>query len=837
MRYSRDPEVLAVNPSAEVDLFQWDIVNATTFKGINQSIAIQDKSPKTIKTTAVAPNIPVIDADWGIWQVTTGGTGGELMMDLPLVSGTSSVEVKRPDFAVLQPPVTNPGKESEVSLGVDKLSIIGSNLGTDTAHAFSTKTFTSGKVYFEVTVVALGTSVVIGLAPLDAPLSRFMDDSKSIAYRSNGRVYTGGALTGIKNSQGNTVDAERWLSVDATVGMAIDFDDKKVWIRGADGAWQGEGADPVSGTGQLATLDLTKDLYPLVAVRSNAKALINLGQRPFKHPVPTGFAPGVKVSDIRTVHTDLKDANVTARVTLKKMNNGANTKDLLVNDKASATTQAVEVIESKTGGGVNGSQMLNDVFEAWLNKNIVNFDNIFHAIDYSALASKGGQVPDTMKWIAPKFTSYAVQDIPAADPPVQGAPEAVFAVLNQVEASTVDKSKLAEQVSADLLAHIQGDENAVVAISAEQLTKEILLNGANATAGENENPKFKIGDDSRVVTNDAEYKLPLTKLLLSKEAVQPTVPKGGFEMRIEGRRIKVNYTGLHFQTKDAQLNQDETVTFDLEQTMFLELKENKKGEHILWPTFTDPLNPKDKEDNMISNWNVTMKLDDVDNTGLWIGLICAGVGVLLLGVGCAAGVYFCRAGSDAAVVADGIGTELQDNPGVAAYGQIPEFANGGAGYAPFPEASYDAAEHIYDDPGSRLSMAEMDGVPVVDDTASQAALGATKALPHGSILHLAHLGIGFHTLRAMGNKKTVKDLNLSTQDLQAIANNDVDKTAIGATVQKFLETALSPFDWPETTGFDLTSAHLQGPLLLQGKLKSRSVKTSSISLFRGGESS
>jgi len=841
MSYKEETQVLATTATDEVDLFQWDIVNATTFDGINKSIAIQDKTPDKFSDTQPKMGLAAIDGAWDTWQVTTGGSGGEVFMELPIKSGTSTYEEMIPIYAKLSPPPTDAVTQGEVTLEADKLSLSARDLQSRTVHAFSEKTFQTGKIYFEVTVDTLGTGVLIGLAPQDASPSFFFTDKQAVSYRSNGVIYTGGAPSGIKDANGQTVNGARWEAQNNTVGMAIDFDAKKVWIRGTDGTWQGDSADPVAGTGELATLDLSKDLYPLVGLYSNAKAHINLGQRTFSHAVPTGFAPGVKVSDRTQKQSDLAGAKIVARVTLTQMDAGGDTKNLMVDDAGTATTQAVEIMSFSLGDGTKAVQPTQLAFDGWLNANIGSFDNIFHAVDYAKLASQSGNIKDGMKWIAPIYSDYAVVDIPQQDPPVATDPKAVFAVLNQVAASTVDKSKLASEVSPDLIAHLGNGENAVVAISAERLTEEILFGGAAGAVAKGEDGKFKISDDKRVVSNTAEFKMHASKLLKSGEPVQPIVPAGGFEMRIEGRRLKVKYTGLKFTYKNDKLKQNEDVTFGFEQTMFLKLEETKQGNHVLFPTFNDPLDPNSKSEkkfsnfnNVVDKWKVSMRLDNPDSglTGEWIAIICAAAGLFLGGCAFIGYRFCCRAGTAAGDLADSAASEMQANPGSAGDVEMPplEAPGGPSQYDLMPGPpqinNYDVVtivhESIYDAPNSPLNLnvavdaeAEM---ALADDRMAFAAK-PQKALPHASMLGYAKWGVGFHTLRAQGNFKDIKVMNLDAQQLKDLSEDNLDADGLGITVQKFLETALSPFEWPATKDFELSSAHLQGPLLLQGQLK------------------
>jgi hypothetical protein len=840
MNYSKTVELLTTTSAGEVNLFQWDIVNATTFKGVNRSVAIQDKTPKTFDNKSPVPpaGVATVDGAWDTWQLTTGGMGNEVMMELPVKSGSTTYTMFSPSYAKLSPPKTNATTQGNVSLGADQLTLEAQDLKNLNAHAFSEQTVKAGKIYFEVTLETNGFGALIGLARLDAPDSNFWTDAHSISYRSNGAIFYGGQPKGVVDAQGNTENGARWTIPNSTVGMAVDFDNGQVWLRAPDGTWQGANADPENNTGALTSFDVSQDLYPLVGVYSQAKAKINLGQEPFVHPLPTGFEKGIKISDTVDRTQDLAGVKITARVTLQKKDNGTKTKALMVNDQPGATTEAV-TITSITRNGLAVVPPIRSAFDAWLNEpaNLSKFDNIFHAIDYAKLASQNGDIKDTMKWIAPVYSDYAVADIPTASP---GGADAIFAVLNQTAKSTVDKSTLAAEVSPDLMANLQPTENAVVAISAERLTEEILLAGAYGAAADGERPDFQIDGAKRVVTNGAEFKLRPTKLAQAGDLVQPIVPAGGFTMRIVGRQIAIEYTGLHFDFANQVLKQNEKVTFGYQQTMFLTLEERADGSHILVPTFNDPLGkqPKSKGEivdwtNVIDKWTVSMKLDPPtqDKTMLWIGLACGVVGLVLGGL-TIYGVTRCvaAAGSDAEAAGDVALQDMQNNNGEADFGMPAVQEASQYDRFPPPQNIYDnvqadVANNIYDDVNAPLSLFALGDADA--DVKAELAAKPAKALASGSLLYTVHWGVALHGLRAMAGLDHVKQLNLSAEDIKKFAGGDVDVLGLEATVQNFLKTALSPFDWPETTGFDLKTANLQGALLLQGELKSSTVKSSS----------
>ncbi|MDH5773384.1 MAG: TULIP family P47-like protein [Nitrospirota bacterium] len=74
-----------------VDTMGWDTVTAITYKDVNDSIVQQGSSPTSF--TQVAPdNSASVSGSFGQWALSTGGSGADIMMMLPVTSGTVTVQ-------------------------------------------------------------------------------------------------------------------------------------------------------------------------------------------------------------------------------------------------------------------------------------------------------------------------------------------------------------------------------------------------------------------------------------------------------------------------------------------------------------------------------------------------------------------------------------------------------------------------------------------------------------------------------------------------------------------------------------------------------------------------
>ncbi len=186
-------------------------------------------------------------------------------------------------------------------LGLD-LEIMDSNLsiikktgtGTGLASARALLGKNSGKWYFEVKVESIsGSGLVnstIGLGTYLSALDNYVGSQSgtAVSYGYDGsspaKFYTGGAAT-----SGPTT-----YNQNDVIGVAVDFDSKKIWFS-KNGIWQGSNSpDPVTGVAPAFSSISAASLYPMVSLRygGTLKYQMNFGQRPFDSVPPTGFNPG-----------------------------------------------------------------------------------------------------------------------------------------------------------------------------------------------------------------------------------------------------------------------------------------------------------------------------------------------------------------------------------------------------------------------------------------------------------------------------------------------------------------------------------------------------------------
>jgi len=202
----------------------------------------------------------------------TAGITYDAMIDSPSLSAVAS------NYATLNPlAVGSSGTLSDGSLKIAGLN--SSNVGA----SYSTIGMTTGKWYFEITAVGVGSNFTYALVE-DVVDTSALNVSGSIfaGYRSTGDTYGTVSIT-----------TTTWNSAGVVIGVAVDCDNGAVYFANAN-TWINSGV-PTSGasrTGAITTYTGgTKTLHGGVGCFQNStqSAAINFGQRPFTYTPPTGF--------------------------------------------------------------------------------------------------------------------------------------------------------------------------------------------------------------------------------------------------------------------------------------------------------------------------------------------------------------------------------------------------------------------------------------------------------------------------------------------------------------------------------------------------------------------
>jgi len=156
--------------------------------------------------------------------------------------------------------------------------------------ARGTLAVTTGKYYFEATIVTRGYNPMVGVMTVSSSLGTG-DNFKSLwgTQAAGWSSYTGGS-NGIVSNGSNSSYGTAMASGDVIM-VAFDVDNGKLWV-GKNGTWNNS-ANPAAGTGNQATFARTDPITPFFdGTQTGGSAdtwAPNFGQRPFTYTPPSGF--------------------------------------------------------------------------------------------------------------------------------------------------------------------------------------------------------------------------------------------------------------------------------------------------------------------------------------------------------------------------------------------------------------------------------------------------------------------------------------------------------------------------------------------------------------------
>ena len=764
----------------EIDLKGWDTANVATFDVVNANIVSQGKVPKTF---ASMKGDLQTSGTWGAWTVVAGGDGQTVRMNCAIADGKAA----NPGGETL-----NPQQKSGLAFSNGNLTVAWNATSGSWASVFGRHGRTSGKYYFELTAEVGNAASFVGLAPKGADADTFYKDTGTYAYESDGTLQDDGA-------KGATV--AKWRSAGDTVGLAVDFDAGKIWVRGPDGTWQGTNADPGNGTGPSFTFAPGTELFPAVAVGNKDRLTVNFGATPFKTMHPTGFGkwPGDEV--------DLTGGAVSVDVTLKKVPGTGKEQMLVVNDQDINMMPAVSIdgVSLPSNPAKSVLDQIEDSFDDWFQANIAKFDNDFHKVDFDDTLAK----KDKFEWVKTTDMTYAVKDAAAAT-----TATSLFAILSMTENRS--DANLGAEVVSEMLDGAPAGTNVVFAIAAERFTRKILLAGAQAMMAGSKETDFEIDQLGTTVTNTVKLKWQKLKLADGTE-VEPVVDPGGMTVSIDKGAIKFSFVNMNFDYPGWKLPGKETIGFTFDQYVHLHLEKRSDGRHVIAPKNEPVGDAKATGSPDIRNFKVVTTLDKAARDfEFWMSVVALSLTVFTVGFGATSivGGVVKWVITDAAVDAEA--AVNVNNASVNAYGQTSLNAAliDGEDAADIPLQRYVAANgNIYGPGPALLAAANGDAVAAVDGgvngavaTANGGCAGfiAKNAVIYatGGISATAFLGaVGTWTTYGIAKSKH-------------LTAGDVDQIDVSQTVEAFLEQILEQFDWPSTTQRELLDVHLAKSFLL-----------------------
>lgn len=190
----------------------------------------------------------------------------------------------------------DPATITKVTLSGGNLVATNNFVGSDAeqgAKVASASAKTTGKYYFEITFTnnAGSTYYDIGIGP---PAQTYTNMSQNagpggnIIYFANNTIYTNGGSTGL------TLGA---MTNGTIIGMAVDLDNRKIWMRKApSGNWNGQAIGSQNPVGTVGGVTIPAGsmvpFFGCSGANSGNSVTANFGATTFSGAVPSGFTSG-----------------------------------------------------------------------------------------------------------------------------------------------------------------------------------------------------------------------------------------------------------------------------------------------------------------------------------------------------------------------------------------------------------------------------------------------------------------------------------------------------------------------------------------------------------------
>jgi hypothetical protein len=201
---------------------------------------------------------------------------------------------------------------------------------------------------------------------------------------------------------------------------------------------------------------------------------------------------------------------------------------------------------------------LNDYF----NENLSEFSAAFGVI---LLNGEISQDPN-FKWLTPSAVSYAVETTTVAT---------YFGILTMLDNDAITSQS--QQIDTGVFSRIPTNANSALLISAEKFCKHILLPSAVAVVSGSAESDFDIGPDLIRITNNKDLKWDNFEMS-DGSTIQPTIPKGGLDIHVDGTFIILEIIGIHYSPSVGI-----TVSSNLTQKIELTIQQQTDGGYVLVP--------------------------------------------------------------------------------------------------------------------------------------------------------------------------------------------------------------------------------------------------------------
>jgi hypothetical protein len=444
---------------------------------------------------------------------------------------------------------------------------------------------------------------------------------------------------------------------------------------------------------------------------------------------------------------------------------------LKVTSSGTVDNPAVSVISSDFPTIPKGllKKALPQMFQEYLNDTISEFNHVFAAVNLNVIADKGDY-----QWIKPTSTAYACA--PSHDESLE---KSIFAVL----CTTDDKPSglLQNGVDARLLENLTKGANSAFAINSTKVLQHIFMPGVVYNIQGSSADDFYITNDDHWIVNKNELVWGNFKLD-NDNTIQPKIAAGNFQMGIEGNQAVIKivnatcpWTGWHGPGEiDLHLN--------LTQYFELELKKSDKG----WVLIPKPDHTK-QDGTVVSNGSTSIVCNVTVSSGVQVFEICTGIAASIVGsvLGAVIGAAFDAAG----LVATKSATE---------------------GVVTLTEAEITRA----------IAITSEDEIIAAERVAIRSAAVAVENAEEKTFAQSFKSAISANKWKVFAGilgSVMGAQIGLISKYMQMAAKGDLSKIP---TFDNFAANCVGATTFPGNTGWDLKNAGLNGPLIIEGDLKS-----------------
>lgn len=226
--------------------------------------------------------------------------------------------------------------------------------------------------------------------------------------------------------------------------------------------------------------------------------------------------------------------------------------------------QAVQVLDSTIFSNLDKDSdkilidLLKDGFTTYLNNHLSDFSAAFSVV---MIGGEIAKAQEDFQWMLPTDVSYAVEQTNDG--------QNYFGVLTMIDNDKITSQS--QQLDTRAFIKIPEGANSVLILSAEKFCKHILLPSAVNVITGSTKADFEISQDSLSITNNKD--LQWDKFQLSDgSVVQPTLPKGSFDIHVESTYIVIEIVGMRYSPSNGI-----TVVTNLTQKVQIDMVKKSDG--------------------------------------------------------------------------------------------------------------------------------------------------------------------------------------------------------------------------------------------------------------------